>query len=160
MASVDIAVGEEITFSYLMGPRMGKGRGDTLSFVWDFECSCSACIDPILDRTLHDVQVLDEELVLLVGLGPAFAKRARDSGHRLLSLYPSVCASPLTFGRTYFDLFQVALLADSPFEECRHYISEAIKEMTLFYGDDDHPLLKRIKRFRHASSVMEFIALS
>lgn len=143
VASTDIAAGEEVTFPY-SGARKGyrTERQTLLSTRWGFECSCPACVDPILGATLSVAEDLQE---ILTFIGPFEGVRSGiDAGQRLLSLYKDLRASPAIWASTYVCLFAIAITGSATLAEGRRYISSAIQEMSLFY-DAHHPAVRYIQ---------------
>lgn len=143
VASTDIAAGEEVTFPY-SGARKGyrTQRQTRLFAAWGFECSCPACVDPILGAAFSGAEDLQEFLTVI---GPSEGVRnGIDAGQRLLSLYKDLRASPAIWASTYVSLFAIAITSSATLAEGRRYITSAIEEMSLFY-DAHHPAVRYIQ---------------
>lgn len=146
VACTGISAGEEITFPY-SGTRKGSRteRQTLLSAVWGFECSCPACVDPILGAALSGAEDLEE---FLSAIGPFEGVRnGIDAGQRLLSLYKDLRASPAIWASTYVSLFETAISSSATLAEGRRYITSTIQVMSLFY-DAHHPAVRSFRSLR------------
>ena len=107
IASRDIAPGEEISFAYKV-MRSGQDASHLcaeLKLTFGFDCACGACTDPVISGKLAMIPRLDDRILRLVQQGSVGA--ALETGEALIKLYDELKLSPLTYGRTYYDMFQV-----------------------------------------------------
>lgn len=147
VASVDIARGEEITFSYLGDDILcGKRalRQGILLDVWDFRCSCPACVTPVLGASLCEVKELQAFAFDRTPVRDAVDHHLR-AGEQLLSLYGPLRKSPLTYAQTYLFLFRMAIMRRCTLGKARSYVIAAFREMSLVYDKISQPELNMLE---------------
>jgi len=108
----DLEKGKELTINYL---GLTDQRGGTaaqqaamLRKKWGFDCDCPAHKDPELARKMESISVLDKQLIQSVKAGKL--DRAIGIGHKLLQLYDDLHVGLNAYARTYYDMFQAAVL--------------------------------------------------
>lgn len=130
----DIEPGEEITHSYVnVTDSNFSERRTMLNDRWNIDCDCNACSDAETNSELCSISKLDEELFSLAGKDKI--DEALSTGKRLLELYDKHHVSPTVYARTYFDMYQTALMSKTTYDDATEAINRALESALVFYGE-------------------------
>jgi hypothetical protein len=140
VASRPIAPGEEITFAYKgMGSQDEfRHRRALLRSAFNFDCGCEACLSPPLAAKLDELLSLDASILELGGR--TRVREALLAGRKLLALYAEVGESSLLYSRTYYDMFQVAIMRADSAAQGPALIAKAIEHAEIFCAEDTDKL--------------------
>ena len=140
VASRPIAPGEEITFTYKgMGSKDEfRHRRALLRATFKFDCSCEVCLSPLLEAKLAEMLSLDASIFELGGR--TRVKEALLAGRRLLALYDELGVSSLLYSRTYYDMFQIAIMRSETVAQGTALIAKAIEHAEIFCAEDKDKL--------------------
>jgi len=142
VASRVIRKGEQMTISYTASFKPRDARRAHLAHYYSFNCNCSVCNDPTLERKLNRAHELDERILQLASSGNVEA--AMRNGRALLQIYNELSFSSWLYQRSYYDLFQVAITKKRTVSEGRKYIRLAYEAVLAYTSDDQHPEVKRL----------------
>ena len=140
VATTNIAVGEEITFSYVHNCATKHERAVNLKH-WGIVCDCRACVvlpggTASIGAALDKIARLDAKLVAQGSRGHTV--KALATGHRLLELYEkSGLGSLMLSSRTYFDMFGLAALEPSMRAEAKQFLQASCRLDACFFGRSD-----------------------
>lgn len=143
VANHDMPAGTEVTFSYV-GHTSKEDRSTRLSFR-QFECTCRACEDTELSNKIAFMGVLDE-LIGNLGSNPSQHRRALKAGDALLKTYDELDYSSLSYHRTHYDLFQIAVCKGKTRGKALHHIIKAYEHARLFYGYENNEVVQQYKQ--------------
>jgi hypothetical protein len=129
VATRNISIGEEITFSYI---NYNVNRRFLFKDKWNFICKCPACTNPEINKQLKRMAKLDK-IMISPGLS---IDDALFNGESLIKIYDDLGASTLAYGRTYYDMFQYAITKKTTQDLAKKYIQLALDNHLLFYGSD------------------------
>ena len=140
IANHDISIGAEITFSYECSIK--KTTQDRLFHLplRGFECNCQACSIPDVAAKLDKMVELDATIFNLGSNGKI--DRAIRVGKQLIKLYDKLRCPDISYSRTYYDLFQVAISKRKTLKEGRYFIKKAYEHGSVFYADGDEHVNK------------------
>jgi SET domain len=130
VASREIAAGEEITFTYLHGPR--SVRRAMLRAKFEFDCTCEACSNAALNAKLERNLQLNDKVLELARSGRG--NDAVRAGEALLALYDELGESDKLRVATYYDLFQISIGKQSTLAKGQWYARRAAELAEQFYG--------------------------
>ena len=140
VATTNIAVGDEITFSYVHESATQQQRAEKLQH-WGIVCDCRACVvlpggTGSVCKALDKIARLDAKLVAQGSCGRI--SKALATGQRLLDLYEqSGLGSLMLCSRTNFDMFGLASLEPSMRAEAKQYLQASCKLDATFFGRSD-----------------------
>ncbi|KAI0407245.1 hypothetical protein F4802DRAFT_605728 [Xylaria palmicola] len=146
----EIAVGEEITITYLGALRSRRRRQETLRAKFGFTCLCRLCILPEreskkVDNRLESIFLLDEYLgshgVLWIWAKPLKMVRMID---RQVSLYNEHGPNDIGLPRAFLDVAQV-LIAHDDLARARVFIERALSGWEAIEGKDS----PTVNEYRH-----------
>lgn len=140
----NIAAGEELCIAYI-GPaeEATATRRRQLRERYGFGCTCKGCVEPAMTAQLDRLIELDAAI-------PALAQRpqtvhlAVSKGQELIRLLDTLQNSVASYERTYYDLFQVAVLKSSKRGQAVAFIEKVAEAAVRAYGEDD-PLVARCR---------------
>lgn len=138
-----IEPGEEITFSYVpfaAEPNLYQN----MHRIWGFSYQCSACSSPETMSKLLSMNRLDNQL-LEYGRSQKFDE-AFAVGEELILVYQEFHLSTMLFRRTYYDLFQIAIMRKATLDKAQYYIQQALKYLVLLLGDVDVPQMREYRK--------------
>lgn len=130
IASHDISAGSEITFSYAMHLKSAERRLQLL--VRGFQCFCKACQTPDIAEKLDRCVELDEKMGDYVKKGRA--RHAILTGKLLISIYDALQLSDALYARTYYEMYQVAILRYATQGVGIGFIRKAQEHAILLFG--------------------------
>jgi hypothetical protein len=134
VASRDIEAGEEITFSYIDRIRH-PAHYPLLNVKWGIDCQCTFCLDPMMAKKLLIIHKLDSDIMSL-GSRRDF-QGGLDSANRLLQYYDELHEGPDLYARTYYEMYQLAITSTRTMRRAKIYISSALENAILYYGDEN-----------------------
>ena len=145
VANHDIPTGSEVTFSYVgttsLSPLERKSRIRSRGF----QCACLVCRDPgigaDLDRGFH----LDQSIFQLGSKGKV--EEAIRDGELLIKIYDKLQASDKAYSRTYYDLYQIAIMKKSTVELGSKYIQQAYTHALRYYGREENESVRKFKHY-------------
>jgi hypothetical protein len=103
---------------------------------YDFDCTCKGCVEPALTAQLDKLIDLDAAI-------PTLAQRPQTvhlgvaKGQELLRLLDTLQISVASFSRTYYDIFQLAVLKSSKRGQAVGFMHKAVEAGMRAYGEDD-----------------------
>jgi hypothetical protein len=144
IANRTIEAGEEITFSYLINvPRQYAAMRLQK---WRFSCECSVCRGGVeLARKLDLRASYDDQIMKLGQMGRV--EEGMKVGEALIKLYDELGWSSLSYSRTYYDLYQLAITKRRTFKKAVWYIGMAQKHGLAFYNGYDSETTKKYSKF-------------
>lgn len=142
VANHDLCEGEEVTFSYAQSyeEAIFPSRHARIQAVWKFDCRCLACSDRDAAEKLNRVAELDGEIFRLASLG--MAEIALQKGRALVRIYADLRLSPKMYQRTYYDMFQAAIVHRRTSQQGAGLARQAAFYAALFYGADNETVRK------------------
>lgn len=150
-ASCAIREGEELTISYA---ELAKGRKESFAMYrsrlqdcWHFSCTCRACQNPEVAAMLLQCSMLDEQIVTLGSTGRE--REAYQVGEELIRLYDQVGMTPLSYERTYYDMFQMTVVRKQTMPAAIHCIQKCLEYKMMAVGGTtpEHDGIARIRSF-------------
>ena len=145
VASRSIRKGEQVTISYTPKYKPRDARRAHLAHNYRFQCNCSVCNDPTLEQKLNRAHEMDESILHLGSAGKAEA--ALRKGRLLIQIYDELSFSSWLYHRTYYDLFQVAIIRNRSVREGRKYIRLAYESALAYTSDKQDPSVKQMQGF-------------
>ena len=144
IASCDIPKNTEITFSYILYQTKTRNRRqELLRKGWNFQCTCKTCRNDERNSKLENVAQLDEDIekaTLANWIEPAFYVACD-----LLGLYEELQLPLQLFSRTYYDIYNIALLQGNlPLAQTS--VNRALEYAMRYYGTDQHTLVQKYKK--------------
>jgi SET domain/MYND finger len=151
VACRSIASGEEVTISYFnfQTDEIG-GRRQSLLRKYRFTCHCRVCTDPEVEADLEKMKNLDEAILRLGGLGQI--EVALKKGQALLNRYDKHGMSSWCYHRTFYDMFQVAIIKRHTLAVGKKYIRRAYESALAFAHDESLESVAKMKRLLEAPS--------
>lgn len=148
----DIAIGEEITTTYLGTLRNRKMRQEKLQAIFSFRCLCGLCSLPEeqskqVDSRLEQIFYLDQVIGLqgIEGISAKPLKMLRLI-ERQVNLYNEHGANDVGLSRAFLDASQV-LLAHDDLARAKVFMQKAVSEWEAIEGHDSATVLE----YRHLS---------
>ena len=133
-AAVPIKAGEELTIRYTEEhlAQNFEAHRDFIMSNWGFRCMCRVCSSETLQETLVKIAKMDRLLFALGNNGKE--KEAYALGEKLLALYADIDIQPIHWQRTYFDMFQMAVLRKSTLGDAQKCIDKSLEYCILTIG--------------------------
>eukprot|EP00919_Chromeraceae_sp_WS-2016_P044656 GHVR01106561.1.p1 GENE.GHVR01106561.1~~GHVR01106561.1.p1 ORF type:complete len:204 (+),score=35.78 GHVR01106561.1:444-1055(+) len=147
IAKKTINEGEEINFNYCVKLKY-KDRINQLNIKFNFKCDCNICEGKshIDMREDYDRMVqFDDDIYKYVDNDNI--NMAIKSGKKLISLFDKYDESSVSYHRTYFDLYQCALLHKITLKEAFLFIQKAYEYLKIFIEDDYDDYVKTMKNY-------------
>jgi len=144
VANHAIPKGTEVTFNYVP-KKMTFQRTLAIGINWGFRCSCNACQHTAIANKLDRILVLDREIPELSGTHGLYDE-AIQVGRALLKLYDELQVSDMEHARTYYDLYQLAILRQRTARQGIDLIQESYKHALRFYGREENSEVQKHRR--------------
>lgn len=144
-ANHDIPSGSEVTFSYFRTSSLSTQERKSRIGARGFRCTCLACRDPVIGAELLRKFQLDQRIVKLGSMGKV--EEAIRDGELLIKIYDELQASDRAYSRTYYDLYQVAIMKKSYVKLGLKYIRQAYTHELRFCGREVDGSVKKFKHF-------------
>jgi hypothetical protein len=135
VASRDIDIGEEITFSYIQANINKYVNGNRQEFLlkkWNFTCTCKCCTSPEMNKKLSRMYELDD----MINSPDLSTNSALKIGNELIKIYDELQMSPIFYVRTYYDMFQHANMKFDTTHLAKKYVQLALDYNIIFHGSD------------------------
>jgi len=136
-AGMPIARGDELTISYsdlcYATYKDGFERfQEHLLKAWNFRCSCRACLNHSVFNKLVQIKEMDDKILKLGSTGRE--KEAFKLGERMIRLYDQLCHEPSGYHRTYYDMFQMAVLQKNTLGKAKKCASKSLENLEFLIG--------------------------
>ena len=143
VANHAIPAGSEVTFSYACTePSLERALR---LYVRGFRCTCLACRDPVVGAELDRELQLDQSILQLGLMGKV--EEAIRAGELLIKIYDKLQASDKAYSRSYYDLYQIAIMKKSTVELGSKYIQQAYTHALRFYGREENESVRKFKHY-------------
>jgi hypothetical protein len=135
-ATKNIEKGEEITISYCKTEsRSLEERKEHLLLNYGFECDCRVCRDTKLNKKFESISLQDK--AMWEAMNAQNFDKALVIGKKLIKLFDELECSQKMYARTYYDMFQVAILKKSTLQEGIDFIRKAYEYDQFSAGGSD-----------------------
>jgi hypothetical protein len=141
VASTNIAPQEEITFPYV-DTISDSSQFSRLRQQWGFDCTCRVCSEQTLKETFAEACGLISEIRCL-GTNPLVIMK----GKRVLQILENLQLPYYLHARICYKMFASAIVSEMTGREAMHCISDAVRYITLYFGDVNFAEVRKYKGY-------------